>query len=286
MPARSRSRRAPSSASAPTRRRCSPRSGWPLVARARRRRRALLRGRLAARLSGAARAAPLPRLRDARLLDARLSSCSATRNGSPAASTASATCRARACSARRPTGRGDFYLSSASPMLAARSRSPTWWLIRSPWGRAFVALRENPIRALSLGVDTRRYTLMAFAIGSALGGVAGVLYAPLVAVHRPDAVHAALSLNLLLMVIVGGSGYFFGPFLGARRSPCCCPNGCASREGLLPHRLRARSSSLLLRLLARRAPRPRRWLAAPTARPGPPRAAPRRGRADAERSPR
>ena len=37
-----------------------------------------------------------------------------------------------------------------------------WWLIRSPWGRAFVALRENPLRALSLGVDTRRYTLMAF----------------------------------------------------------------------------------------------------------------------------
>ena len=34
-----------------------------------------------------------------------------------------------------------------------------WWLIRSPWGRAFVALRENPLRALSLGIDTRRYTL-------------------------------------------------------------------------------------------------------------------------------
>jgi len=49
------------------------------------------------------------------------------------------------------------------------------WMLRSPWGRAFVALRENPIRALSLGIDTRHYTLMAFAIGSALGGVAGVL---------------------------------------------------------------------------------------------------------------
>src|ERR1051325_11955968 len=54
----------------------------------------------------------------------------------------------------------------------------TWWLVRSPWGRAFTALRENPIRADSLGVDTRRYTLMAFAIGSALGGTSGVLYAP------------------------------------------------------------------------------------------------------------
>jgi branched-chain amino acid transport system permease protein len=91
----------------------------------------------------------------------------------------------------------------------------TWWLVRSPWGRAFTALRENPIRADSLGVDTRRYTLMAFAIGSALGGISGVLYAPLVQFIEPTAFNLNLSLNLLLMVMVGGSGYFLGPFLGA-----------------------------------------------------------------------
>jgi branched-chain amino acid transport system permease protein len=90
-----------------------------------------------------------------------------------------------------------------------------WWLIRSPWGRAFMALRENPVRALSLGVDTRRYTLMAFAIGSALGGVAGALYAPLTQYIDPVPFNLSLSLDLLMMVIVGGSGFFFGPFLGA-----------------------------------------------------------------------
>jgi branched-chain amino acid transport system permease protein len=90
-----------------------------------------------------------------------------------------------------------------------------WWLIRSPWGRAFVALRENPVRALSLGVDTRRYTLMAFALGAGLGGISGVLYAPLVQYIDPTPFSLLLSLNLLLMVVVGGSGYFFGPFLGA-----------------------------------------------------------------------
>jgi branched-chain amino acid transport system permease protein len=90
-----------------------------------------------------------------------------------------------------------------------------WWLIRSPWGRAFVALRENPIRALSLGIDTRRYTLMAFAIGSALGGVAGALYAPLTQYVDPVPFNLSLSLDLLMMVIVGGAGFFFGPFLGA-----------------------------------------------------------------------
>jgi branched-chain amino acid transport system permease protein len=90
-----------------------------------------------------------------------------------------------------------------------------WWLIRSPWGRAFVALRENPLRALSLGVDTRRYTLMAFALGAGLGGISGALYAPLVQFVDPTPFALGLSLNLLLMVVVGGSGYFFGPFLGA-----------------------------------------------------------------------
>jgi branched-chain amino acid transport system permease protein len=90
----------------------------------------------------------------------------------------------------------------------------TWWMLRSPWGRAFVALRENPIRALSLGLDTRRYTLMAFAIGSSLGGLAGALYAPLVQFIEPNSFSLGLSFNLLLMVIVGGSGNFFGPFVG------------------------------------------------------------------------
>jgi branched-chain amino acid transport system permease protein len=90
-----------------------------------------------------------------------------------------------------------------------------WWILRSPWGRVFVALRENPLRAASLGVNVRRYTLMAFAIGSSFGGFAGALYAPLVQYIEPNSFQLGYSINYLLMVIVGGSGYFFGPFLGA-----------------------------------------------------------------------
>lgn len=89
------------------------------------------------------------------------------------------------------------------------------WIVTSPWGRAFVALRENPIRARSLGVDTRRYTLMAFAIGSAMGGAAGAVYAPLVEFVDPTPFTLALSLGILMMVIVGGAGFFFGPLVGA-----------------------------------------------------------------------
>lgn len=90
-----------------------------------------------------------------------------------------------------------------------------WWLVRSPWGRAFLALRENPVRAASLGIDTRLYTLMAFAIGSAYGGFAGALYAPLVEFIDPSPFHLGASFFLVLMVICGGSGYMIGPFLGA-----------------------------------------------------------------------
>lgn len=107
----------------------------------------------------------------------------------------------------------NFYFFSLATLAALAAA--TWWMLCSPWGRAFVALRENPIRALSLGVDTRRYTLMAFAIGSSLAGLSGALYAPLVQFIEPNSFALGLSFNLLLMVIVGGSGYFFGPFVGA-----------------------------------------------------------------------
>lgn len=90
-----------------------------------------------------------------------------------------------------------------------------WWLIRSPWGRAFLALRENPVRAASLGINIRNYTLLAFAIGSAYAGFAGSLYAPLVEFIDPSPFALSASFFLLLMVVAGGSGYQLGPFIGA-----------------------------------------------------------------------
>jgi len=107
--------------------------------------------------------------------------------------------------------RAFYYFCLVHLVLVAAA---AWWLIRSPWGRAFVAVRENPLRAAALGVDTRRYTLMAFALGAGLGGVSGALYAALLQYVDPTPFSLTLSLNLLLMVVVGGSGYFLGPFLG------------------------------------------------------------------------
>lgn len=89
-----------------------------------------------------------------------------------------------------------------------------WWLLRSPWGRAFAALRDNPIRAESLGVNITAYTLLAFAIGAACAGVGGVYFASLVEFIEPGPFHVSTSLLMLLAVIVGGSGRFFGPVVG------------------------------------------------------------------------
>jgi len=105
-----------------------------------------------------------------------------------------------------------YYFTLVITVVAA---AITWWIVRSPWGRAFKALRENPIRAESLGVDTRRITLLAFAIGSTYGGLAGALISPLVQFIEPGSFAVGHSLRILLMVVVGGAGFFFGPFLGA-----------------------------------------------------------------------
>ena len=105
-----------------------------------------------------------------------------------------------------------YYFTLAVTVVAALVM---WGIVRSPWGRAFKALRENPIRAESLGVDTRRITLLAFAIGSVYGGLAGALVTPLVQFIEPGSFGVVHSLRILLMVVVGGAGFFFGPFLGA-----------------------------------------------------------------------
>ena len=88
-------------------------------------------------------------------------------------------------------------------------------LLRSPWGKAFTALRDNPIRAESLGIDVRRYTLLSFAIGAVYAGVAGALFAPLVEFIDPAPFAIGQSIMMYLMVVIGGPGYFFGPVLGA-----------------------------------------------------------------------
>lgn len=105
-----------------------------------------------------------------------------------------------------------YYFTLAVAVLLALC---LWKLLASPWGKAFTALRDNPIRAESLGIDTRAYTLLAFAIGAVYAGVAGALFAPLVQYIEPAPFGVNSSIMMYLMVVVGGAGYFLGPLLGA-----------------------------------------------------------------------
>ncbi|MCP5280029.1 MAG: branched-chain amino acid ABC transporter permease [Rhodoferax sp.] len=105
-----------------------------------------------------------------------------------------------------------YYFTLAMTLVMA---ALLWGLLRSPWGKAFTALRDNPIRAESLGVDIRSYTLLSFAIGAAYAGIAGGLFASLVQYIEPGPFAVGASIMMYLMVVVGGPGYFFGPLLGA-----------------------------------------------------------------------
>ncbi|HLN07380.1 MAG TPA: branched-chain amino acid ABC transporter ATP-binding protein/permease, partial [Xanthobacteraceae bacterium] len=88
-------------------------------------------------------------------------------------------------------------------------------LLRSPWGRAFVAVRENPMAAESIGLSTRAVKTMAFTISAAVAGLAGHLFAFLQGFISPEAFEFDTSIFFLTIVILGGAGTLAGPLVGA-----------------------------------------------------------------------
>lgn len=88
-------------------------------------------------------------------------------------------------------------------------------LLRSSTGRAFVAIRDSEISAQSMGINLARYKTLSFAISAALAGVAGALYAHKLRFISPDQFNILQSIDLLLMVVIGGLGSVHGAFLGA-----------------------------------------------------------------------
>jgi branched-chain amino acid transport system permease protein len=88
-------------------------------------------------------------------------------------------------------------------------------LLRAPTGRAWIAIRDSEIAAQSMGVNLAIYKSMAFAYSAALMGLAGVLFAHKIAFLAPDIFTILLSIQLLLLVIVGGLGSLHGAVFGA-----------------------------------------------------------------------
>jgi branched-chain amino acid transport system permease protein len=93
------------------------------------------------------------------------------------------------------------------------------WLLRrvvgSPFGRILTTIRENPERAEFIGVNVRRYELVAFVIAGAFAGLAGGLFGIFNRGVFPDFAYWPKSSEVLIMTILGGMGHFYGPAVGA-----------------------------------------------------------------------
>jgi len=88
-------------------------------------------------------------------------------------------------------------------------------LVRSPFGRALQAIRENERRFVSLGRDPRPFKVVVFVIAAVFAGLAGALFAPFRGFASPEVMFWVLSGQGLMMVITGGIGTLVGPVLGA-----------------------------------------------------------------------
>lgn len=88
-------------------------------------------------------------------------------------------------------------------------------VLRSSTGRAFVAIRDSEISAQSMGIHLAYYKTLSFMISAALAGIGGALYAHKMQFISPDQFNILQSIDLLLMVVIGGLGSVHGAFLGA-----------------------------------------------------------------------
>ena len=110
-----------------------------------------------------------------------------------------------------PTG---FYYFSL--VLLVISLAIAMWLERSRFGAQLVAIRENEDAAEALGIDTLKCKVYAIMIMGGMGGAAGTFYAQkYLYIDPPISYSIALSVEMLLVTIVGGMGTVFGPLVGS-----------------------------------------------------------------------
>jgi len=88
-------------------------------------------------------------------------------------------------------------------------------LVNSRVGRAWMAIREDEIAALAMGIDLAKYKVMAFSLGAFFAGVAGSFFAVYISFIAPDAFKMMESYLIFAMPAIGGMGTTAGPLLGA-----------------------------------------------------------------------
>ena len=106
------------------------------------------------------------------------------------------------------------YYYAAFP-LAALGLLLCWRIVRSPFGRVLLAIRENDVRTETLGYAVHRYKLLAAVLSCALSGLAGGIWVINHGFVALDAVHWTTSGLVVIMVLLGGMGTRLGPLVGA-----------------------------------------------------------------------
>ena len=110
------------------------------------------------------------------------------------------------------SGMSFYYLCL---VLATAAVLLTLNLLRSPAGRAFIAIRDSEISAQSMGIHLARFKTLSFALSAGFAGVAGALYAHKISFISPEQFTVVQSIELLMMIVIGGLGSIHGVFFGA-----------------------------------------------------------------------
>lgn len=105
-----------------------------------------------------------------------------------------------------------YYLILAACLLALYV---AWRLRESRFGRAWMAVREDEDVAQAMGINLVAVKLLAFASGAAFAGLAGALFAAKIGSIYPASFNLLVSINVLVLIIVGGMGSIPGVFVGA-----------------------------------------------------------------------
>ena len=110
------------------------------------------------------------------------------------------------------TGNSYYYFLIVAMALAAFA---LWCLHNSPAGRLMQAIRQDPTRAAFLGADVQIWRLIAFVVSGCFAGLSGAVLAPWAQIVSPEIAHWSVSTQPILFALLGGTGSFWGPALGA-----------------------------------------------------------------------
>jgi branched-chain amino acid transport system permease protein len=108
---------------------------------------------------------------------------------------------------------GPYYYYSLA--VLALATFVMWRIVHSPFGLCLKTIRDNPLKAESLGLGVTRYRWHAFVISAVYGAVGGALLGPPIGNVDPTLAYWTQSGNIVFMTLLGGFSSFFGPVLGA-----------------------------------------------------------------------